>query len=490
MSTTEIRDREAYDSSASIPVEEEDFAQMNGVANDHTRKDQSITQLQPETPEVPEPEEIITTRGVFQQPWIKAVVVGSGGLLIFGILGLMANSGFNAISNTNSAPSPQITQEPTETQNEENQPKDDTGETKTALALTSQKGELQDLKQRTADTNAVAKPSPSPVPTLQPQPRQTYNRQPPQPSGFTSRNPPMARTVAPPPPPPPPPPKIQAPKASPVSQAVPIDPNQQWLAASNIGSFSAGATTETASDEISASGIEGGTGTPNPTAASTVASNKADTDPQIDYNSKSVLVGSRASGKLETPIAWSKDNETQINQKYLIQLSQALKASDGREALPKGAYIVAQIVGASQSEYVQLQAVSALVNRDGSTQEKKLPEGAILILSKSGKLLKAETRKGSDLGSSLFSSVVAGVAKAAQIQNNPTSQITTSSYGFSSSTTTNDNKDLAAGFAEGALGEILQGVQSQNQQLQGTEKVFVIEAGKSVQIFVNQSVNI
>ncbi|WP_341531431.1 hypothetical protein WKK05_37625 (plasmid) [Nostoc sp. UHCC 0302] len=510
MSTTEIRVREPNDSSkeeystfdkASIPVEEEDFAQMNGISvNDRTTEDQLTTQLQLEVPEAPEPEEIITTRGVFQQPWIKAVVVGSGGLLIFGILGLMANSGFNAISNTNSAPSPQITSA-TETQNNEenqNQPKDDTGETKTALALTSQKGELQNLNfERTPNTNAPAKSFPSPTPTLRPQPRQTYNRQPSQSSGFSSRSTPVVKTA------PPPPPRIQAPvasvlpKASPPSQAAPVDPNQQWLAASNVGSFSASATTDTASDDLNdVKGIEGGTGTSKPLTAKTVALNKVDKQLQgtesenITYNSKRVLVGSRAIGSLETPIAWSNEHEIQANQKYLIQLSQPLKASDGSEALPKGAYIVAQVSGASKLEYVQLQAVSALVNSDGNTQEKSLPEGVISILSKSGKLLKAESRKGSDLGGSLFSSVIAGVAKAAQIQNNPTSQITTSSYGFSSSTTTNDNKDLAAGFTEGVLGEILQGVQSQNQQLQGTDKVFVIEAGKSVQIFVNQSINL
>ncbi len=84
--------------------------------------------------------------------------------------------------------------------------------------------------------------------------------------------------------------------------------------------------------------------------------------------------------------------------------------------------------------------------------------------------------------------------KAAEVQNRPNSQVTTNSNSFSSSTISNGNKDVFAGFTEGTLSEIVRGIQTNNQQriqeLQSADKVFVIEAGKEVQIFVNQTINL
>jgi hypothetical protein len=263
---------------------------------------------------------------------------------------------------------------------------------------------------------------------------------------------------------------------------------EQWLAVANVGSFGANTVELPAEKLESAEEIKGGIGKPK--LDKQIAKNQEE---NTNYGQARVLVGTRAEGKLETPIVWSNNTENQ-SLSYLIRLTKPLKTSTGSEVLPKDSYIVVQMKGASQSEYIQLQAVAALVNNNGETEEKSIPEGTVLILAKNGKLLKAESRQGGDLGETLFSAVLSGVTKAAEIQNRPNSQVTTNSNGFSSSTISNENKDVLAGFTEGTISEIVRGIQTKNQQrveqLQSADKVFVIEAGKQVQIFVNQTINL
>lgn len=93
-----------------------------------------------------------------------------------------------------------------------------------------------------------------------------------------------------------------------------------------------------------------------------------------------------------------------------------------------------------------------------------------------------------------MASLLSGLSKAAEIQNRANSQTTISSLGSVTTTIDNPDKDLVAGFAQGSLNEILSRMKSANErQLQGLQQqqqVFVIEAGKEVQIFVNQSISI
>ena len=489
----ESREQEDDLSSFFTSEDRKDFAAMNGV---DIEIDAHYFQS-----EILQPEEIITTRAVSQNPLLKMAVI-SGGILVFIMLiGGVINGSMNALNMGStkkiepSKNSQEIAEEPV---------KDETGQTKTALALTSQNVKFQEIRDHQAQSSATSTPSPTFTPVAVAPPPTTTPIQRTQPISVRANpTPPKINTSS----------TRSSPVFRPQSQSQPLaritptrtptvkallapmkDPMQQWLAAANVGSFSANSTTQASGDLSGASGIEGGIGRPSNRSEKADKLSQNSESENVDYGRLRVLVGTRALGKLETPIAWSGNTENQSNQNYLIQLSQPLFASDGSEALPKGSYIVAQVYGRSQSEYIQLQAVSALINTNGNTEEKSLPSGAILILAKNGKLLKAESRKGSDVGNYLFSSLLAGVAKAAQIQNNPQSQTTTSSSGFSSSTTTNDNKNLTAGFAEGALGEIVRGIQSQNQQqtqqLQGENQVFVIEAGKSVQIFVNKTIGL
>jgi hypothetical protein len=126
-----------------------------------------------------------------------------------------------------------------------------------------------------------------------------------------------------------------------------------------------------------------------------------------------------------------------------VKVSKPLKASDGSEVLPVGAYLVVQLAQSNGSGFAKLRGVSVLVNSNGDTQEKPLPPNAVLIMASDGGFLKAESRRGSNPGNNFIGAIVAGVAKAAEVQNRPVTQISTNSNGFSTSSTTNDKKDLS-----------------------------------------------
>ncbi|MBE8992321.1 hypothetical protein [Nostoc sp. LEGE 12450] len=464
----------------SLDKKDKDFAAMNGV---------SIQLESLADTEAPEPEEITTTRTIPQNPLLKMAVIGGIILVFIMIVGGLINGSMNALNfSPTKIESPKINLETIE------EPvKDETGQNKTALALTSQNVEFKKIRDQKAQAEAEATPTPSPtftpVPVAPPPPTRTIpqrtqpvtvtrNPSPPRINTPTRRSLPVSQ--------PQPQPKQVArviPNASSAVKTQQLDPMQQWLAVANVGSFSSSVNSD--DEQLNPSGIKGGIG------SSTEVKNQT-TAQTTDYNTKRILVGSTTEGRLETPIFWGTNDD--IGQNYLIKISLPLKASDGSEVLPTGSYLVAQLTNSNGSGFAQLRGVSVLINSDGNAQEKKLPENAVLIMSKNGSFLKGESRKGSNLGSDLMSAVIAGVAKAAEIQNRPTSQTNISSNGFSSSTTTNDDKNITSAFGEGVFNNILEGIKASNQsrsgQLNSQEKVFVIDAGQTVQIFVNQTISL
>ncbi|MBD2680904.1 MULTISPECIES: TrbI/VirB10 family protein [Nostoc] len=486
----------------------QEFAQMNGaeIKNDSATSSTESTGEAQKT----EPEEIVTTRTVAGHPLLKGLTISGGVLLLVLTFGAMVGTITGALNSSGENQTQETTKNIQSVDSKSD--KDEDAEMKTVMALTSQKGELQAISKKNSETVSV-----SPAPTLkvtpttiasvktQPTPtRLTTYQAPPPPTPITksSRSYPVAfnppiRQVAPVSLPKPIPAKTSIRNSTPLPlvKTTPKDPMQEWLAVANVGNYSSGDSDngELNNEELNLGNakIEGGTGI-RPTSLS----NRDRDSPQLpptNYDGKQVLVGTRAVGVMETPIAWvgSGISNQQQEQNSLIRLSQPLKAFDGSEVLPKGSYIVATL-NPTNSEIAQMTAVSALVNIDGKTQEKQLPPNSILILGKNGNLLKAESRKGgSNLGNSLMSSLLSGLSKAAEIQNRANSEISISSNGVTTTNTSNGDKDLVAGFTEGSINEVLSRMKTSNeQQLQGLQQqqqVFVIEAGKQVQIFVNQS---
>lgn len=313
------------------------------------------------------------------------------------------------------------------------------------------------------------------------------------------------------------------------------DPMEQWFAAANVGSYgsmspasnSQTAFSQPANDstyqtgnyqtasavtEDSNSQPSGGLGKPpapieatdeqtiyqtnNSVALSRQAENLLNSSYRsVTYSTavNSLVIGTRAAGKIETPIAWSGKLENP-SQNFLIQLKEPLLASDKSVAIPKGAYLVAQVSNASETGLVQMAATEVVVTKDGQTTSQPLPEGAILILGKGGKPLQAKATRRGSTGNNLGMIVLSGAAAAAGLANQAISQSSFSSGGGFSTTTTSRDPNYLAGFGQGAAQAIVQQMQNRHQQaiqtLQSEPLVFVLNQGTSVQVFVNQSVSI
>ncbi|WP_375491670.1 hypothetical protein [uncultured Nostoc sp.] len=489
-----------------VPQDKKSFAAMNGVTFEMELSDREEAN-EPQTH--PQPEEIVTTRVISQHPLLKAGVIGSGIFLLIAVAGGMINTSMNALSNSTTVKPEPIKQVVSGDDKDLESQSENPGKIKTALAITSQKPELESLrntsrsKATVKEANTVVKPNPVTSST-----NSTVTTSPPTQRQYASINPSQPIVI------PPNPTRYREPVATksfstlsprPRPQSIGLvssssnkpnlDPMQQWLAVSNVGSFSANSTDTTADEAISMQGLSGGTGTAKSVTkgtANVTVKTSSNESQNIDYHAPRVIVGTRTQGKIETPIAISAGNANQV-QKYLIRLTSPLKASDGSEVLPIDSYLVV-VPSSNSGEYIQMSAIAALINVDGQTLEKTIPDNSIIILNKNGETLRGQSHQGSSLGSNFMTAVIAGVSKAAEVENNPNSQTTISSSGFSTSTVSNDNKNLLAGFAQGSFSQVLQSIQSSNtqqiQSLQSDTKVFVVPAHTTVQIFVNQTISL
>ncbi|MBD2451154.1 hypothetical protein H6G76_29295 [Nostoc sp. FACHB-152] len=465
------------------------FAQMNEV-------NISVEESDSEPPKEQKPTERVQTSPlVAYSPLIKMGVIGGGIFMFVGTIGAIINGSLNALNTTNKIePNKQVAQA------EETPVVDEGQKDKTLLALTTQSTALKGLRDRkvkvqaTETASPTAQTTPPPTTTAKARTQAITTRSYPTASTTPIRRSPNRTPV----------PTlvtggiqqlpVTKPRQSPVSQnkvaiaptatsRASVDPQQQWLAVAEAGSFSA-PKTEPELDKQLANGIEGGTG---------IAPDSKQQSQEIvtPSNGKRVIVGTIGEGKLETPIVWADSDSS--SQNYLIRLTKELKASDGSVVVPVDSYLVVQLTNTNTEGYAQLNASAILVNQNGDTQEKKLPTGAVRILASNGKLLKAQTGRGSNFTNTIFSAALAGVGKAVSLQNSPTSSITTTSNGFTSSSVTGGNRDALAGFGEGAIGSILQDMKAaseQRAQSMGNQKVYAIEAGKTVRIYVNQTISL
>jgi hypothetical protein len=291
-----------------------------------------------------------------------------------------------------------------------------------------------------------------------------------------------------------------------------IDPMAKWLAAANIGNYGssspkASPSTEdvddgTTSTKTDNSGWEasGGIGTPpqqvsnaiNYQSNASVSQVKQVGNERNTNNQVSLIFGTRSAAKLDTPIAWS-GNLNNPTQNFLIQLNEPLKAANNTVAIPKGTYLRAKVSAASETGLLQMSVVSILMNSNGQTIERSIPEGALLIFGKGGRPLKASAQRSDTTSNELGMVVLSGISSATSLINQPTSQSIFSDGNGYQSTITNSNRNYLAGFGQGASQALVQQMQRRNQQAlqsrQSEPNVFVLNQGTSVQVYVNQSVS-
>lgn len=451
-----------------------------------------------------DPYEVRTQHSFATHPVSKGIVVLGLTFMALSILGLffkIFTGGFstsgNAVANKSEEPPEPAHKSITEA---------DTLRAK--LLLTEQNKELSDFKQK-KQAKLASQPKPQPVavpPTpiaVAPRPTPVYS--PPRPTPRYSR--PVAYS----PPPPPqlyptarnfvPPQRVLQPIIPPpprILQAQPqTDPSQQWLEAANIGNYGSLPVTQ----KSSVANAKGANyrNVSNERLEEIKTSKTSLGDPMrsqyqsANYprsSSSSVVVGTKVSAKLETPIAWSGSLQNP-NQNFLIQLNEPLKTAQNTIAIPKGAYLVAKISAADGAGLLSMSVTSVLINENGLTSEKPIPNGVLLILGKDGQPLKASSQRRNTTGNDLGTVVLSGVASTASLVNRPSSQSVYNSGGGFSSTTTNNDPNYLAGFGQGASQQLLQQMQTRNNQSRqaalSEPKVFTLKQGTSLQVFVNQS---
>lgn len=313
-----------------------------------------------------------------------------------------------------------------------------------------------------------------------------------------------------------------------------IDPQKEWLAAANIGSYGqissnsniTSADSETSSlatanayetqsaRESNISEPSGGIGLAPERLSHKLASNRtsenqttapqqADVQPSnfttdlepTELSLKkahSLVVGTKAKARLQTPIAWS-DEVRNPNQNFLVELSEPLKGSDGEVLIPKGAYLVARVSAAGAGGIIQMSAVSYLSTRNERTIERPLPQGAILILGKNGQPLQAKLT-GNHRGTNVVTVLLSGADAATSLVNQATSQSYLGNGGSFSTTTTSHNPNYVAGFGQGVASELMQQIQQRNQharqQSESQPNVYILAQNTKVQVFVNSSVSL
>ena len=279
---------------------------------------------------------------------------------------------------------------------------------------------------------------------------------------------------------------VSIPKATPIRTEQVKDPMQEWLAASQLGSYGYSPTKESKtndeSEEVLADENEE-TLAVNPESLPQVTNqpvteNVDVTDRQLQDTKQATLLryqaeeypilqetprqfisaGVKAKAILTTPLAWDETEKSANQDRFIVVLAEPLVAVDGEVALPAKSQLVTQMRSFSESGMVRLVVVAALVEQDGEFVEIPLPNDTIQIRGVEGKPLMAKTlrnKRSQIFGRDASQFVIGAVQKGAEIFNRPRSQSTFGSDGIFSSSTENSDPNLLAGILEGGSETLL-----------------------------------
>ena len=310
--------------------------------------------------------------------------------------------------------------------------------------------------------------------------------------------------------------KVSKPINSPIEEKA--DPMEEWLKISRLGSYGSsiiatntddeqdnGNTVENAIPEQQQPAIQ------KATLVSAVQTSQTANSDQLEplyseeaaiigyQNDSQLTVGASVSGKLITPLTWSRyqNNESKNKsegEKFIIKLEEPLNTQSGFVVLPKGSRIVATLDNVSEAGFVSLQATQVVTNG----KEYNLPPNAIAIRGNSGQPLIASrlnSNKGEVARRDAETFAVGSLAKIGKVLNQPKEEQISTSSGFGStnsfSSVRRGRENILGAVLEGGFEPLTQQILKRNQQalqeIQQQEDVWYVKAGTNVQVFVNQS---
>ncbi|MGI2901931.1 TrbI/VirB10 family protein [Tolypothrix sp. VBCCA 56010] len=298
------------------------------------------------------------------------------------------------------------------------------------------------------------------------------------------------------------------------------DPLQEWAKLAKLGSYGM----------VSITGTSAVQATPPPPPNNTrLQARNTDPDDEPEEEStppavsqtkqqtpKSVAVGTKAKAVFATAVFGETTRQTtNSNRKdesgkdvFVATLKEPLKSVDGAIALPAKTQFLAQLRSISEQGFVQLDVVKVILPNNNSFIEKSLPPNALTIRAPQGKPLIASqfsNQGGSTVLSDVAGFVLSGTAKAAEIYNRPDYQYfeycsdypegeeRNACYRRQRNRSNNSSRrNILAGVLEGGATNIANQFNQRNQQAISRRQnqrtnVWVIPAGKEVELYVNQT---
>ncbi len=210
---------------------------------------------------------------------------------------------------------------------------------------------------------------------------------------------------------------------------------------------------------------------------------------------RALLVGTSAKAAALTPILWAPNSSTAA--RFLIKLDEPMLDGNNSIAFPVGTQFIVTTSNADPNVgIVDLEVISVIING----AEFSPPAGAIVIRDGRGGLLMGEdyyNRQRRVAGKDMMLIFASALGNIGSIMNRSQSSSSTSisTGGVSSTTTasTNPPPNYLGAALEGGFSKLSEVLSSRNekaiQTIMSSPKVFQIPQGRSVQVFVNQSIS-
>ncbi|MGF1478485.1 MAG: TrbI/VirB10 family protein [Cyanophyceae cyanobacterium] len=462
--------------------------------------------LDPEDFDEAESDHLQRSQSWANNPFAKLGTIAGATAVIFILLGVVLTSIFD---NGNQPVEQPIVGVPdtSEELEESDELSSEEGRLKTALALSRQAEQLEDIEILETESEAEAQP-PSELPTPQPRPVPTIQRPTPRPAPRPAPQPvrrvePRIEVR------PQPRPRVESRASTPQSRPAPasqpaataptpaptVDPAAEWQRLAQLGSYGQGALASNSTRPQRTTSRSSTTQPRRAESASAAQRNARQEAPILTGRpNRAIPPGTTTSGVLETPVVW--EGPAQQQDKFVVRLDRPVMADNGERAFPSGTQLLATVSSVSNSGLVQMSVTQALVEQNGQQTAVSLPPGAIQIRGQSGAPLIAE--KFFDPGPSVAAldtglAILSGIGRAAELINRPERDIIITDDGIVSDSDNRD-PDILAGMIEGGANVLIPEIAARNRravnEALSRDSLWTIEAGTPVEVFVNQKIRL
>ncbi|MDZ7956201.1 TrbI/VirB10 family protein [Nostoc sp. DedQUE09] len=217
-----------------------------------------------------------------------------------------------------------------------------------------------------------------------------------------------------------------------------------------------------------------------------------------------LVVGEFANGVLVTPVIKQQSENTRFQQqqasddskRYVARLTADLHDNYGNVAIDKGTLLAVETLQIDRGSYATVQVTSII--KDNT--EYPISSGAISVLGEGGKPLLAkqfQDKGGEIAGSDLTVGLVSGLGQVGAIlnQSDSSNSVVNSATGtFSSSTTSNSQRNIGGAFLQGAFGKLSDTIgkraEASNQQITARPNIWYIPQGTKITFLVNRSLEL